>query len=115
MSFENNALAFSEINPDTGKRWTCAELYSALNAETSKLLITKSKLLEKEVNDTLLKEQHAIISWPAQSANIRARWAIDLDEFSIARRQLSNLGSSIKALFNQYRGEFNDFSLLKKS
>ena len=115
MSFENNALAFSEVNPDTGKRWTCAELHSALNAETSKLLVAESKLLEKEVNDVLLKEQHAIISWPAQSANIRARWAIHLDEFSIARRQLRNLGSALKARFNQYKGEFNDFSLLKKS
>ena len=109
MSFENDALAFVEINPDTGKKWTCNELFIALTTERE-----KCENISKQL-DQVRSGQDVIISWPAQAANLRARWAIHLDEFTIARKDVMNLGKEVRSLFDQYRDEFNNFSLLKKS
>jgi len=109
MFFINNALAFTEINPDTGKRWTCNELFAALTSEREQRASISKQL------DQIRLGPDVIISWPAQSANLRARWAIHLDEFSIARKQLTNLGIELRARFDQYKSELNGFSLLKKS
>ena len=109
MSYENNALAFAEINPDTGKRWTCNELFTALTSEREQRVRISNEL------DQVRLGPDVIISWPEQSANLRARWAIHLDEFSIARKQLTNLGAELRKQFDQYRDEFNNFSVLKKS
>ena len=98
-------MSFNEINADTGKPWTRAELFHALEKVRAKAPTVSSR---PEVG------QSDIISWPHQSANLRARWAIHTEEFNIAIKDLKALYKSVLVLIENQREYWSTNPLLKQ-
>ena len=103
-------MSFNEINPETAKPWTRAELFQEL--ETVR---TTHSDLSDAINLTDSELQFSeIISWPAQAANLRARWAIHTEEFDIAIKDLKTLYKTIEVFVENQREYWADQPLLKK-
>lgn len=103
-------MSFNEINPETSKPWTRAELYS----ELEKVKEAKNDGAAYAIVSAGLPVDSDIISWPEQAANLRARWAIHLDEFDIAIKDLKTLYKAIEVFVENQREYWTNQPLLKK-
>ena len=101
-------MSFNELNPETGKPWTRAELFEALDVER-----TKCAELLAMINRQGIEPAQDIITWPEQAANLRARWAIHLDESSTAMRELRELGTKFRTWIDNQRQYIIDNPLIK--
>ena len=103
-------MSFNEINPDTAKPWTRAELFQELetlrNANSD--LSAGLQLTDAELSFS------DIISWPAQAANLRARWAIHQEEFDIAGKDLKELYKYVQVFIENQKEYWTNQPLLKK-
>ena len=107
-------MSFNEINPETGRSWTRAELFAALEQaldDKGQLMIAVDHYDGELANQT---ERAAIITWPEQAANLRARWAIHLDEYSTAVKELQALGKSVRVFIEDQREYWTSNPLLKQ-
>ena len=108
-------MSFNEINPDTGKSWTRAELFEELEKQRAKTVEILKEVStysgEVALTETAISD---IISWPAQAANLRARWAIHLDESSIAVDELKSLGRSLRVFYENQKEYWTNSPLLKQ-
>ena len=103
-------MSFNEINPETAKPWTRAELFQELET----LRATNSDMSDAiQLTDAELSFSD-IISWPAQAANLRARWAIHLEEFDIAIKDLKTLYKRILVLIENQREYWATNPLVKQ-
>ena len=98
-------MSFNEINPETSKPWTRAELFQELEA-----IRTEDTPLSAGVRVKVSE----IISWPEQAANLRARWAIHTDEFDIAIKDLKTLYKAIQVFIENQKEYWTNQPLLKK-
>ena len=104
-------MSFNEINPETGKSWTRAELYEALE----QALEDKAHLmLAIDHYDDELFNREDIITWPEQAANLKARWSIHSVEFSTAVKELQNLGRSLRVFYEDQKEYWTNSPLLKQ-
>ena len=84
---DNEAMAFTEVNPRTSKQWTRDELWAALKVQEH--IVTEYQLMEEE-------ESSKLISWPAQLENLKVRWAIHTREWNAAIKDLLELGRTFR-------------------
>ena len=104
-------MSFNEINPETSKPWTRAELFT----ELEKIKAVKTfRATSATVPTGREVDPSGIISWPEQAANLRARWAIHVDEFDIAIKDLKTLYKAIEVFIENQREYWSDQPLLKK-
>ena len=103
-------MSFNEINPETAKPWTRAELFQELET----LRVTSSDMSDAMQLTDAEQSFSDIISWPAQSANLRARWAIHTEEFDIAINDLKTLYKSVVVLLENQKEYWANQPLLKK-
>lgn len=101
-------MAFNEINPETSKPWTRHELYTELETLKGDAGMHLAAL------DTVQTTDSDIISWPRQSANLRARWAIHQDEFNIAIKDLKTLAKAIQVFIENQKEYWQANPLLKQ-
>jgi len=103
-------MSFNEVNPETAKPWTRAELFQEL--ETAR---AKHSDLSDALDLTPAEQQFSdIISWPAQSANLRARWAIHQEEFDIAIKDLKSLYKAVLVFVENQREYWATNPLIKQ-
>jgi len=104
-------MSFDEINPETAKPWTRAELFATLEHERAE---ATEVLKEVTYYDGPQADKSVIISWPEQAANLRARWAIHQDEFAIAIKDLKTLYKSVQVFIENQQEYWATNPLLKK-
>ena len=103
-------MSFNEVNPETNKPWTRAELFS----ELEKVKEAKDDRAAYAIVSAGLPVDSDIISWPEQAANLRARWAIHMNEFDIAIKDLKTLYKAIEVFVENQREYWTNQPLLKK-
>ena len=79
-------MAFTEVNPATGKTWSRDELWLAYQSQSA--IVTEYQY-EAEASSKL-------ISWPDQLSNLKARWAIHLKEWHSATKDVAELGRAFR-------------------
>ena len=79
-------MAFTEVNPVTGKTWTREELWSAYQTQTA--VVTEYQY-EAETSSKL-------ITWGDQLSNLKARWDIHLKEWDAATKDVAELGRAFR-------------------
>ena len=104
-------MAFNETNPETSRPWTRAELFQ----ELEKLKAIKTfRASSTPVSTGVQVDASGIISWPQQSANLRARWNIHTKEFNIAIKDLKTLAKAIEVFIENQREYWATNPLVKQ-
>ncbi len=79
-------MAFTEVNPATGKTWSRNELWLAYQSQSA--IVTEYQYEAEETSE--------LISWPDQWSNIKARWDIHLKEWKAATKDVAELGKAFR-------------------
>jgi len=79
-------MAFTEVNPATGKTWSRNELWLAYQSQSA--IVTEYQYEAEETSE--------LISWPDQWSNLKARWAIHLKEWKDATKGVAKLGRTFR-------------------
>ena len=82
-------MAFTEINPATGKVWSREELFTQLRKTQAQL------------------ESSRFISWDDQLENLQARWGRHLEEWALATADTRELGTALRGWWEQARKELS--------
>ena len=100
---ENNAMAFTEINPATGKVWSRDELFTQLGKTEAQLRSTADMLADKviEVASIRSPELDPFITWEQQLLNLRSRWYRHQQEWEIATADVRQLGATFRGWWEQ--------------
>ncbi len=82
-------MAFTEVNPVTGKTWSREQLWLAYQSQSA--IVTEYQL--KDANQS---SEARLVSWPDQLSNLKARWAIHLKEWDSATKDVAELGRAFR-------------------
>ncbi len=102
-------MAFTEINPATGKVWSRDELFTQLRKTEAQLQSTADMLADKviEVASISSPELDPFITWEQQLLNLRSRWNRHLEEWALARGATRDLGVTFRGWWEQARKELS--------
>ena len=100
-------MAFSEINPATGKVWSRDELFTQLRKTEAQLQSTADMLAAKviEVASISSPELDPFITCEQQLLNLRSRWYRHQQEWEIATADVRELGATFRGWWEQARKE----------
>jgi len=82
-------MAFTEVNPVTGKTWSREQLWLAYQSQSA--IVT-----EYQLQDANEPSKARLVSWPDQWSNLQARWAIHLKEWKAATKDVAELGKAFR-------------------
>jgi len=85
-------MAFTEVNPATGKTWSRDDLWLAYQSESA----TVTELLGYQLQDANQPSEARLVSWSDQLSNLQARWDIHLKEWSAATKDVAELGKAFR-------------------
>ena len=83
-------MAFSEVNPVTGKTWSREQLWLAYQSQSA--IVTEYQL--KDANQS---SEAKLVSWPDQLSNLQARWGIHLKEWHAVTKDVAELGRTFRS------------------
>ncbi len=83
-------MAFTEVNPVTGKTWSRDELWLAFQSQSA--IVTEYQL--KDANQS---SEARLVSWSDQWSNLKARWDIHRKEWKAATKDVAELGRAFRA------------------
>ena len=91
-TLKTKPMAFTEVNPATGKTWSRDDLWLAYQSESA----TVTELLGYQLQDANESSKARLVSWPDQLSNLQARWGIHLKEWHAVTKDVAELGRTFR-------------------